>query len=153
MTNQLPAPNPRSVSERTRLPTKRELQADLTLLLSSFPTQDRANPEQVIGAYMIALEGYPAESIHDGIVSIVRGEAPEHTDSAWLPSTATVGRVVKRQPASAMKAADDMWLHRAAAWKEGRWNPHWGQSPDEASFPAICPPRLHDAFGVKRIAS
>lgn len=124
----------------------------MALLLSSFPTQDRANPEQVIGAYMIAVEGYPAEAIHDGIVSLVRGEATEHENRTWLPSTAIVGRVVKRQPASAMKAADDMWLHRAAAWKEGRWNDYWGQSPDSPNFPAICPPRLHDAFGVNRIA-
>ena len=102
---------------------------------------------------MIALEGYPAEAIHDGIVSLVRGDAPEHEAGSWLPSTAIVGRVVKRQPASTMKAVDDMWLHRAAAWKEGRWNDHWGQSPDSPNFASICPARLHDAFGVKRIAS
>ncbi|MGO4738624.1 hypothetical protein AB4099_18900 [Bosea sp. 2KB_26] len=129
------------------------MQADLTLLLSSFPAQDRANPEQVIGAYMIALADYPAEAIHDGIVSLVRGEAPEHEGGQWLPSTAIVGRVVKRQPSTAMKAVEDMWLLRAAAWKDGRWNPHWGQGPDSPSFSAICPPRLHAAFGIKRIAS
>ena len=83
-----------------RPPEPEEFHADMTMLLSAFPSQQRQEPAQVIATYMIALEGYSAAAIHAGILKFIRGEWPGH-DAVWLPSPGMVGRAVKA-------AADDI---------------------------------------------
>lgn len=80
----------------TRLPEPEEFHADMSMLLSAFPSQQRQEPAQVIATYMLALEGYPAAAIHAGILKFIRGEWPAH-EGTWLPSCAMVGRAVKAE--------------------------------------------------------
>lgn len=80
----------------TRLPEPEEFHADMSMLLSAFPSQQRQEPAQVIATYMLALEGYSAAAIHAGILKFIRGEWPGH-EGVWLPSCAMVGRAVKAE--------------------------------------------------------
>ncbi|KUL93462.1 hypothetical protein DK26_23370 [Bosea sp. WAO] len=80
----------------TRPPEPEEFHADMLLLLSAFPSQQRQEPAQVIATYMVALEGHSAAAIHAGIMRFIHGEWPAH-DAVWLPSCAMVSRAVKAE--------------------------------------------------------
>lgn len=143
---------PSATGDLARLPTETELKASLRLLFSSFPTQNRDNPEQSVAGYVVALRDYPAAAIQAGIVKLVRGDFPEH-DGKWLPSTAIVGRAVKAEAESGKIGEAVQWQRRLERFAAtGEWNPHWGQGPDSPSFQHICPPHLLAAFCVKKIA-
>lgn len=79
-----------------RLPEPEEFNADMSLLLAAFPSQQRQEPAQVIATYMIALEGYSNAAIQAGIMKFIRGEWPSH-EGVWLPSCAMVSRAVKAE--------------------------------------------------------
>lgn len=87
-----------------RRPEPEEIRADLTMLFSAFPTQDRQNPEQVIGTYIIALEEFSAAEIHAGVLKFIKGQWPGH-DGKFLPSCAMVARAA-RAAADEFKAAE-----------------------------------------------
>lgn len=107
----------------TRAPEPEEFRADMHMLLSAFPSQQRQDPEQVIATYMLALEGYSAAAIHAGIMKFIRGEWPAH-EGVWLPSCAMVGRAVKAEAEGIQKriktAEDEALLARRRTREKAR---------------------------------
>jgi len=81
-------------TDLARRPDPEELRADLTMLFTAFPTQERQNPDQVIATYMIALEEFSAAEIHAGIMKFIKGQWPAH-DGKFVPSCAMVARAVR----------------------------------------------------------
>lgn len=106
----------------TRRPEPEELHADLTMLFTAFPTQERQNPEQVIATYVMALEDFSAAEIHAGIMKFIKGKWPGH-DGKFVPSCAMVARAVQAasdefKAAATKRQADEAIARRRARERE-----------------------------------
>ena len=103
----------------TRRPEPDELRADLTMLFTAFPTQERQNPEQVIATYMLALEEFSAAEIHAGIMKFIKGAWPGH-DGKFVPSCAMVARAARAAADEIKAAAQQQQASEALARRRAR---------------------------------
>lgn len=111
-----------------RRPTRQELQSSLEMLFAAFHEQDRSQPEKVVAVYALALQGFSAKAIREGVRKIVSGEVAEV--GRWLPAAPVVARAVRAEEEQAKVRAELTWGRRVSGWRAiGHWEEAWGPEP------------------------
>jgi hypothetical protein len=99
----------------TSIATADECKSAFWALFTSFPTQLKASPNDVIAGYLIASQGFPRWAVEDAVKDFVSGAVEDH-DGKWLPTSAMIGKQIRKVHAN--KALKQAIHHQASEQRE-----------------------------------